>query len=108
MQPIDEIAQPVYRSLEFSMDVVEPPGDGIEFCLRIHGEIDSFREILSQEPIRVFVRATLPRIVRIAEVDLDVGCHGNALMVSHLLAPIPGQRSVQFVRQLAGVPARVP
>src|ERR1700712_3605989 len=35
------------------------------------------RSSLPQESIRVFVRATLPGILRIAEVDLDVGCHGE-------------------------------
>ncbi|SPD60653.1 protein of unknown function (plasmid) [Cupriavidus neocaledonicus] len=31
--------------------------------LRIDREIGSFRKVLSQEPVRIFVRAALPRIL---------------------------------------------
>lgn len=39
--------------------------------------------------------------MRIAEVDLDVGRHSETLMLRHLVAPIPRQRFVEFLRQLA-------
>src|SRR5262245_38801503 len=41
--------------------------------------------------------------MRIAEVDLDVGGQRKALMVRQLFAAIPGQRLVEFVRQLVRV-----
>lgn len=64
----------------------------------------TFREVLPQKPIRVFLRAALPGMLRIAEVDHEVGGHGEALVVDHLLAPVPRQRSLRFLRQLAGMP----
>nr|SPD49061.1 protein of unknown function [Cupriavidus taiwanensis] len=45
----------------------------------------------------------MPGILRIAEVDLDVGRDSEALVTSHLRATIPSQRFVLFLRQLASV-----
>ena len=42
-------------------------------------------------------------MLRVAEVDLDVGRQGELLMVRHLAAAIPGQRLVEFPGQLAGM-----
>src|SRR5262249_39041185 len=49
------------------------------------------REILSQQAVGVLVAAALPRTAWIAEIDLHVGGDGEVLVVSHLLASIPGQ-----------------
>ena len=40
--------------------VVEFVGDGIEFGLRVPGEVGSFREVLAQQAVRVLVAAPLP------------------------------------------------
>jgi hypothetical protein len=39
--------------------------------------------------------------LRIAEVDVDVGFHGEALVIGEFFAAVPGQRFVKFVRQLS-------
>ena len=63
-------------------------------------EIHSLREVLPQESVGVLVRATLPRLLWITEVHLDVGGEREALMIGQLLAAIPGQRLVEFPRSL--------
>src|SRR5210317_77637 len=63
-------------------------------------EIHSFREVLSEQTVRVFVGAALPRTLWIAEVDLDVSVQAEACVISHLFATIPGQRLVKFTRYL--------
>ncbi|MCY1293470.1 hypothetical protein D9M68_697070 [compost metagenome] len=45
----------------------------------------------------------MPRILGVAEVDLDVRRDGKALVISHLLAAIPRQRFVQLLRRFDGV-----
>ena len=64
-------------------------------------KIGSLREVLPQQPVGVFVGSALPRALRIAEVDVDFGFHGEALMIGEFLAAIPGQRLVELVRQFA-------
>lgn len=54
--------------------------------------------------IDLFVRAALPRALRIAEADLDVGHQREAFVIGHLLAAIPGQRLVQLPRQFVHLP----
>jgi hypothetical protein len=41
--------------------------------------------------------------LRITEIDLDVGRQCESLVTGHLCTPVPGQRFVEFVRQLARV-----
>lgn len=91
------------RCIEVAWTFVEPSGNGVELGLRVGREVGSFWEVLSQKPVRVFVRAALPGMLGIAEVDLDVRCDSEALVASHLRAPIPSQRFIQFLRKLAGV-----
>ncbi len=45
----------------------------------------------------------MPGTLRITEIHLDVGVQTEALVISHLLATIPGERLVEFSRQLVGV-----
>ena len=40
----------------------------------------------------------------IAEVDIDVGRHSEALVIGKLLTPIPGQRLAELIGQLPGLP----
>jgi len=51
----------------------------------------------------MFVDPALPRVLWIAEVHLDVGGEAEALVRSHLLAPVPGQRSIELVWQVLGL-----
>ena len=50
-----------------------------------------------------FVGTALPRVLWIAEADLDVRGRREALVIGHVLVSIPGQRFVEFPRALAGV-----
>ncbi len=64
------------------------------------GQVHSFREVLPQKTVGVFVGATLPRMLRITEVHVNVGRQTEALVIGHLFAPIPDQWPVEFSRQL--------
>ncbi len=44
--------------------------DSVEFVLREYGQIRSLRKVLSEQTVRVFVGAPLPRGPRVAEVGL--------------------------------------
>ncbi len=57
-------------------------------------------EVLSEQAIGVLIGPTLPRAARIAEVNIDVGRQCKPLVVGKLFAAIPGQRFIQFTRQL--------
>jgi hypothetical protein len=48
-------------------------------------------EVLSQQAIGVLVRAALPRTLRIAEVDLDLGGDGKCLVRRQFVPAVPGQ-----------------
>jgi hypothetical protein len=60
------------------------------------------REILSQQQIRVFVRATLPRTL-LAEVHLHIRGHGKLFVFRHFQSAIPRQRAPQGRRKFANV-----
>ena len=55
--------------------LIQAQGDSIQVSLREAGEVRTFREILPQQAIRVFVGATLPWTLRIAEIDLHGSTH---------------------------------
>ena len=63
----------------------------------MHRQVRAFGEVLAQQAVGVFVRAALPRALRIAEVHLDVGRHSEPLVIRELDSAIPGQRLVQMV-----------
>lgn len=67
-----------------SRALVELSRYGTEFCLAIGRHIDAAREVLAQKAIGVLLAAPLPRRLRVAEVDVDLGCHGERHMVGHL------------------------
>src|SRR4029077_4101970 len=62
---------------------------------RIGRQVGASAEVLSQQQIGVFVRAALPRTLRIAEVDLDVRGYREGLVLGHLQSAIPRQRASQ-------------
>src|SRR3954447_686749 len=53
-----------------SRPAVEGDRHGREVLGAVHAEVGALREVLSQQPVGVLVRAALPGAVRIAEVDL--------------------------------------
>ena len=58
--------------------------DGIEFSGGVPAQVGAFREVLTQQAIGIFVRATLPRTLRIAEVDLQPGVDVQPGMLGYL------------------------
>src|SRR6478752_3949860 len=68
----------------------------VQIGLRMHRQVGAFRKVLSQQTIGVLIRAALPRALRVAEVDIDVGRQGKSSMIRKLLAPVPSQRFVQL------------
>jgi transposase len=74
----------------FSRALVQPPRHRIERCLRVNREVGSLREILSKQPVGIFVGPSLPRTLGIAKVDLHIGRHGKSLMLGQFHASIPG------------------
>jgi hypothetical protein len=74
--------------------------------LRIAGQVGFFREVLSQQSVRIFVGAALPRALRITEVDFHIGGHREALVFGHLQPSVPGQRAPQGHGELTNLPAQ--
>lgn len=58
---------------------------------------------MPEQAVRVFVTSPLPWALRVAEVDIDVRGQGELLVDMHLGAPVPGQRLVELLWQLAGM-----
>ncbi len=74
--------------------------------MRIAGQVGFFREVLSQQPVRVFVGAALPRTLRITEVDFHIRGHREALVFGHLQPSVPRQRAPQGRGELTNLPAQ--
>ncbi len=49
--------------------------------LRMHRQVGALGKVLSQQAIGVFIRAALPRTLRIAEVNIDVGRQRKSSMI---------------------------
>src|SRR5690242_14919098 len=71
-------------------------------------EVCALGKILSQETIGVFIAASLPRALRIAEVDFHICRHRELRMLRHLQSAIPSQRSLERCGEFADVPAQSP
>src|SRR6266436_6778162 len=63
----------------------------VQMGLRMHRQVGAVRKVLSQQAIGVLVRPALPRALRIAKIDVDVGRQRKATMIRKFLAPVPGQ-----------------
>jgi len=63
--------------------------------LRVHRQIGALREVLSQQAIGILVRPALPRALRIAKIDVDVGRQRKATMIRKFLDlnQVPKQRA---------------
>ena len=68
---------------------VEAARDRVEVRLGVSREVGAVRKILPQQAVRIFVRAALPRTVRIAEVHLDVRGHGKGLVRGQFHPTVP-------------------
>src|SRR5450759_3198835 len=71
----------------------------VQIGLRVHRQVSSLRKVLSQQTIGVLVGTALPRTLRIAEVNVDIGRQRKSSLILRRLAPFPGQRLIQLTRQ---------
>ena len=58
----------------------------------------SFREVLSQQAVRILVRTTLPRALRIPEVYLKPGIDAQPDVLCHFRSSVPCQRLKEMLR----------
>ncbi len=66
-------------------------------------EISSFRKVLAQQAVSVFIAATLPRALRVAEVDLYPGFDRQSFMLGHFCALVPCQGFPQVLGQFSNL-----
>src|ERR1700756_6058018 len=59
-----------FKSQCFSWPLIEAQSDLVQVRLRVAGQIRLLRQVLPQQPVRVFVRTALPWALGIAEVKL--------------------------------------
>ena len=74
---------------------VQPMGDGIQFTLGVARQVCALGQILTQQPIGVFIGTALPRAVRIVKEDLERKPLGQLLVLGHLFPPIIRQGFAQ-------------
>src|SRR5215208_952747 len=77
---------------------VERRRHGGEVIRAVRAQVRPLREVLPQQPVRVLVRAALPRAVRIAEVHLHTGVDPQPGVHAHFRTLVPGQRPPQRLR----------
>src|SRR5258708_5901513 len=84
-----------FKAQSFSWTLIEAQRYLVEIGLRITGQVGFLGKVLSQQPVGVFVGASLPGALRITEEDLHLGGHGEALVFGHLQPSVPGQGAPQ-------------
>ena len=47
--------------------------------LRMHRQVGALGKVLSEQAIGILVRPALPRALRVAKIDIDVGRHRKAV-----------------------------
>jgi transposase len=80
-----------FPTQRLSRSAIERGGDRRKRIGAMSAEIGAFRKVLAQQPVGVLIGATLPRALRIAEVDLDTSVNLQTRMLRHLRSLIPGQ-----------------
>jgi len=68
---------------------IQPSGDDVRAGLTVDRQVALLREVLTQKPVGVLVRAPLPRAPRVAEVDGDLGDEAEAPVVRGIRLPTP-------------------
>lgn len=70
----------------------------VEVRSRVYRQVSSLGEVLFEQAIRVLIGSALPRTLRIAEVDIDIGRQAKPAMIREFLATVPSQGFIQFSR----------
>ncbi len=80
------------RKIEtFAGTRVQPIGDGVQPPLGGARQVGALRQVLAQQPIRVFIRAALPRAVGGGKEHLNLELLRQARMFGHFFALIVRQ-----------------
>jgi len=87
--PVQHLARP---AIQQGLDL-------LDLAARDRGEVRALREELTDQTVRVLVRAALPRAVRMGEVDLDARRPCEQRVLGHLLATVVGEGPPQLLRQ---------
>src|SRR6478736_4528126 len=87
--PLECLPRPAVHSCSDCSEVADAPA----------GEVGAFGKVLTQQAIRVLVRAALPRRVRVAEIDLQSDVDLELNMLGKFGSLIPGQGPTQLFRQ---------
>src|SRR5712675_1324135 len=77
---------------------VELTSHFVQIGLRVHRQVGALRKVLSQQAVGVLVRAALPRALRIAKINVDVGRQRETTMIRKFLSSVPGQGLIQLRR----------
>src|SRR6185503_10153705 len=67
---------------------VELTSHFVQIGLRVNRQVGALRKVLSQQAIGVLVRPALPRALRIAKINVDVGRQRKATMICEFLSPV--------------------
>ncbi len=67
---------------------VEPEHNLIQIDLGVRRQVRPLRKVLPKQAVGILVRASLPRTLRVTEVDLDIRGHGEGFVRRYLAAPI--------------------
>ena len=67
----------------FTRHAVEGACHGSNLLGAVHAQIRVFREVLTQHPLGIFVRAMLPQRTRIGKEDLKQESLGSLLVLGH-------------------------
>ena len=70
----------------------------MQIIIRNISKRSAFREKLPQKSIGIFIRATLPGRVRVAEINFHTGCFGKLLMSSKFFSVIHCKTFLKVVR----------
>jgi hypothetical protein len=68
--------------------LVELAGDAGEGSGAVDAQVGALGEVLPQQPVDVFVRASLPGCMRVGEEDLGSGGGGDLLVPEQLSSPV--------------------
>jgi len=95
-----------HPSQRLSRASVELPGHRGEIGACVGAKVRTSREVLTKQTIGVLAAATLPRAVRVAEVDIDVGVDGETDVLGHLFPLVPRQRAPKVRGELGKLPGQ--
>jgi hypothetical protein len=92
------------EALSLAGPFIKLPSYSVELRLRVHRHVGSLGKMLPQQPIGVLIGSTLPRTLRVAKVDVDLGRPRKPPMIGKLLALSPRARQPHAIGQPSVLP----